>query len=189
MISAIWDNLKGLYSLLVGMYVTGRYFFFPQKTVHYPRKTVEPENLASYRGPLELTRGKTDESKTRCISCQMCAKAGPGGCITVVKGAESKAPSSWHYDFTLCCLCGACVEVCPTAAIAFSHRLYLVATSREELILDLLKDLETRAAAGPLKPAASGSADKAEKADKAEAKPADKAEAKPVAPGLVKQEG
>jgi NADH-quinone oxidoreductase subunit I len=154
MINAIWDNLKGLYSLLVGMYVTGRYFFAPQKTVHYPRQTVEPEDLAAYRGPLELTRGKGDESKTRCISCQMCSKGCPGNCITVVKGTEGKAPSTWLYDFTLCCLCGACVEVCPTAAIDFSHRLYLVSTSREALILDLLKDLQERVAAGPLSPPA-----------------------------------
>jgi NADH-quinone oxidoreductase subunit I len=157
MISAIWDNLKGLYSLLVGMYVTGRYFFQPLRTVHYPRKVVEPENLAAYRGPLELTRGKTDEAKTRCISCQMCAKGCPGNCIKIVKAKEGKNPVSWLYDYTLCCLCGACVEVCPASAIQFSHLLYLATTTREELVLDLLKDLETRAAAGPL-PAADGAA-------------------------------
>ncbi|MDR3154784.1 MAG: 4Fe-4S binding protein [Deltaproteobacteria bacterium] len=154
MISAIWDNLKGLYSLLVGMWVTGRYFFQPTKTVHYPRQTVDPEDLAAYRGPLELTRGKDDESKTRCISCQMCAKGCPGNCITIVKGKEGKSPSTWLYDYTLCCLCGACVEVCPTAAIDFSHRLYLVSVTREELVLDLLADLQKRVAAGPLKPKA-----------------------------------
>jgi NADH-quinone oxidoreductase subunit I len=159
MLSAIWDNLKGLYSLLVGMCITGRYFFQPLKTVHFPRDVVEPENLASYRGPLELARGKTDESKTRCISCQMCAKGCPGNCITVVKSKEGKNPVTWLYDFTLCCLCGACVEVCPTAAIQFSHRLYLVSTSREALVLDLLKDLEERVAAGPLPAAGAGTPD------------------------------
>jgi NADH-quinone oxidoreductase subunit I len=152
MISAIWNNLKGLYSLLVGMAITGRYFFAPQKTIHYPRQVVDPEDLAAYRGPVELTRGKADESKTRCISCQMCAKGCPGNCITVVKGTEGKAPSTWTYDYSLCCLCGACVEVCPTAAIAFSHKLYIATTTREELIYDLLKDLDERVAAGPLKP-------------------------------------
>ncbi|MDR1080281.1 MAG: 4Fe-4S binding protein [Deltaproteobacteria bacterium] len=153
MITAIWDQLKGLYSLIVGMIVTGRYFFAPQKTVHYPRKVVDPEDLAAYRGPLELTRGKDDESRTRCISCQMCAKGCPGNCIKVVKGTEGKLPSTWVYDFSLCCLCGACVEVCPASAIDFSHRLYLVVTSREELVMDLLADLKERVAANPLKPA------------------------------------
>ncbi|MDR1038674.1 MAG: 4Fe-4S dicluster domain-containing protein [Deltaproteobacteria bacterium] len=172
MISAIWDNLKGLYSLLVGMCVTARYFFSPQKTIHYPRKTVDPEDLAAYRGPLELTRGKDDESRTRCISCQMCAKGCPGNCITVVKGTEGKLPSKWLYDFSLCCLCGACVEVCPASAIDFSHRLYLVTTSREELVMDLLKELRERVAARPLKPPRAGGEAGAGAKPAAEAKPA-----------------
>ena len=150
MIRAIWENIKGIYSLLVGMYVTAGFFFDPRKTVHYPRKVVEPENGANYRGPLELTRGKTDPGQTRCISCQMCAKACPGHCITVVKGKESKAPSEWRYDFTLCCLCGACVEVCPTAAIDLSHSVYMVATTREALHLDLLEDLQKRVDEHPI---------------------------------------
>ncbi|MDR2354154.1 MAG: 4Fe-4S dicluster domain-containing protein [Deltaproteobacteria bacterium] len=150
MIRAIWENLKGLYTLLVGLKITLVFLFSPRKTVHYPRKVVEPENVQNYRGPLELTRGKDDAGATRCISCQMCSKACPGNCITVVKGKEGKTPSEWKYDFSYCCLCGACVETCPTGALAFSHRVYLVTTSREELVLDLLKDLETRVAECPV---------------------------------------
>jgi NADH-quinone oxidoreductase subunit I len=150
MLRAIWENIKGLYSLLVGMYVTAGFFFDPRKTVHYPRKVVEPENVINYRGPLELVRGKTDPGQTRCISCQMCVKACPGHCIKVVKGKDSKAPSEWKYDFTLCCLCGACVEVCPTAAIDFSHRIYMVATTREQMNLDLLDDLKKRVEENPI---------------------------------------
>jgi NADH-quinone oxidoreductase subunit I len=150
MIRAIWENIKGLYSLLVGMYVTAGFFFEPRNTIHYPRKVVEKENVINYRGPLELTRGKTDPGQTRCISCQMCVKACPGHCIKVVKGKDSKAPSEWKYDFTLCCLCGACVEVCPTSAIDFSHRVYMVATSREQMNLDLLEDLKKRVEENPI---------------------------------------
>jgi NADH-quinone oxidoreductase subunit I len=142
---AIWENLKGLYSLLVGMKITMGFLLSPTKTVHYPRKTVERENLENYRGPLELTRGKKDPAATPCISCQLCVKACPGHCLTVVKGKESKAPESWLYDFSYCCLCGACTEVCPTGALAFSHRVYMVTTSREALVLDLLADLKERA--------------------------------------------
>ncbi|MDR1167221.1 MAG: 4Fe-4S binding protein [Deltaproteobacteria bacterium] len=158
MIRAIWDNLKGLYSLLVGMKITLIFLFSPQKTVHYPRKTVERENLITYRGPLELTRGKTDPAVTRCISCQMCVKACPGHCLTVVKNPEKsvKAPIEWKYDFTLCCLCGACVETCPTSALAFSHRIYLVARTREELIFDLLADLKARVEETPVLPGEEG---------------------------------
>jgi NADH-quinone oxidoreductase subunit I len=150
MFRAIWENIKGLYSLLVGMYVTAGFFFSPRKTIHYPRKVVEPENVVNYRGPLELTRGKTDPGQTRCISCQMCVKACPGHCIKVVKSKDSKAPSEWKYDFTLCCLCGTCVEICPTGAIDFSHRVYMVATSREQMNLDLLDDLQKRVEETPI---------------------------------------
>ncbi|MDR2197872.1 MAG: 4Fe-4S dicluster domain-containing protein [Deltaproteobacteria bacterium] len=141
---AIWDNLKGLYSLLVGMKITILFLFSPRKTVHYPRKVVERENLENYRGPLELTRGKEDAGKTPCVSCQLCVKACPGNCLTVVKSKEGKNPQTWLYDFSYCCLCGACVETCPTGALAFSHRVYMVTKTREELVLDLLKDLKER---------------------------------------------
>ena len=147
MLKAIIDNLKGLWSLLVGLSVTGNFFFSPRLTVHYPRKVVDPEILASYRGPLELTPGEEDPGQTRCISCQICVRACPGNCLTVTKGAGGKAPSVYKYDFTLCCLCAACVESCPAGAIRFSHKVYMVAESREALHLDLLADLKKRAKA------------------------------------------
>ncbi|MDR1111771.1 MAG: 4Fe-4S binding protein [Deltaproteobacteria bacterium] len=145
MFRAIIDNLKGLWSLLVGLSITGRFFLSPQRTTHYPRQVDDPECLASYRGPLELVPAD-DEGRSRCVSCQMCVKACPGHCLTVVKGDQGKAPKTYLYDFTLCCLCAACVESCPAGAIRFSHRVYLVATSREALHLDLLADLKSRAA-------------------------------------------
>ncbi|MDR1394553.1 MAG: 4Fe-4S binding protein [Deltaproteobacteria bacterium] len=143
MLKAIWDNLKGLWSLAVGLSITGRFLVSPKLTVHYPRQVVDDESLASFRGPLELARGKKDPAQTRCISCQMCVKACPGHCLTVTKGS-SKAPLIWLYDFSLCCLCGACVETCPAGALQFSHKVYLVTRTRRELILDLLADLKER---------------------------------------------
>ncbi|MDR1606974.1 MAG: 4Fe-4S binding protein [Deltaproteobacteria bacterium] len=148
MLQAIWDNIKGLYSLLVGMSITGRYLLSPVETIHYPRQVVADEIMASFRGPIQLTKGKKDPAQTRCISCQMCVKACPGHCLSVTKG-DTKAPAQWLYDFSYCCLCGACVETCPTGALEFSHKVYLVTLTREELILDLLADLQKRAAILP----------------------------------------
>ncbi|MDR1050767.1 MAG: 4Fe-4S binding protein [Deltaproteobacteria bacterium] len=148
MIKAVVDNLKGLWSLVVGLSVTGRFFLSPQKTVHFPRDVVGPEILESFRGPLELVPAD-DQGGSKCISCQMCARACPGDCITVVKGDAGKAPKEYKYDFTLCCLCAACVESCPAGAIRFSHRVYMVARSREELRLDLLADLRERCGLEP----------------------------------------
>jgi NADH-quinone oxidoreductase subunit I len=116
----------------------------PVETIHYPRKVVDDEILTSFRGPIRLTLGKKNPPDTRCVSCQMCVKACPGGCLTVTKG-DTKAPVTWLYDFSYCCLCGACVETCPAGALEFSHKVYWVTLSREDLILDLLGDLKTRA--------------------------------------------
>ncbi|MDR2142443.1 MAG: 4Fe-4S binding protein [Deltaproteobacteria bacterium] len=157
MLKAIWDNIKGLYSLVVGLSITGRYLLSPVETIHYPRQVVDDEILASFRGPIQLTLGKKDPAQTRCVSCQMCVKACPGHCLKVTKG-EAKAPVAWTYDFSYCCLCGACVESCPTGALEFSHKVYLVTVSREELIFDLLADLKKRAATRAEAPTPTGSA-------------------------------
>jgi NADH-quinone oxidoreductase subunit I len=183
---AIWENLKGLWSLLVGMRITIEFLFSPRKTIHYPRKVVEPENVANYRGPLELTRGKEDPSATPCISCSLCVRACPGNCLTVVKSKDSKAPQTWLYDFSYCCLCGACTEVCPTGALAFSHRVYMVATSREALVLDLLADLRERTKdLPPVRYASDYAPPQDAKADKPA--PAKAAPAKPAAPAPAKK--
>ncbi|MDR1487214.1 MAG: 4Fe-4S binding protein [Deltaproteobacteria bacterium] len=145
MLRALWDNVKGIYSLLVGMSITWGFLFSPRKTVHYPRQVVDSEILKSYRGPLELIPDQA--GATKCISCQMCVRACPDNCLKVVKSEGGKNPKTWIYDFSLCCLCAACVESCPAGAIRFSHKVYLVTKTREELKLDLLADLKARKSA------------------------------------------
>lgn len=156
MIKAIVDNIKGLYSLLVGLRITGRYGLgpypvwlglkkpedgYPQLTTHYPWQTIADEDLVTFRGPVELIPDEKDPTKSKCISCMMCVKGCPSGCLTVVKGDEGKAPKTWVSDFTLCSLCGTCVEVCPVKALRFSHDLYWAATKREDMVNDLLAKL------------------------------------------------
>lgn len=153
---ALIDNIRGLYSLLVGLRITGRFALgpfpiwlkmqkpekgYPQLTTHYPRQTIADEDLVSFRGPVELVPADDDPAKSKCVSCQMCAKACPSACLTVVKGEGGKAPKTWLSDFTLCSLCGACVEVCPADALRFSHDIYWAAASREEMKRDLLAKL------------------------------------------------
>ncbi|MDR1920570.1 MAG: 4Fe-4S binding protein [Candidatus Adiutrix sp.] len=119
---------------------------WPQLTCHYPREVIADEDLVTFRGPVELVPDGKDPARSKCISCQMCVRACPGNCLTVVKGDEGKAPKLWTSDFTLCCLCGACVEVCPASALRFSHDIYWTARTREEMIVDLLAKLAGRAA-------------------------------------------
>jgi len=155
MLKAVVDNIKGFYSLLVGLWVTARYGLgpfpvwlrlvprgsgHPQLTTHYPRQTIGDEDLVTFRGPVELVPAEENPSLSRCVSCQMCARACPSACLTVVKGAD-KAPREWRSDFSLCSLCGTCVEVCPAGALRFSHDIYWVAEKREDLVRDLLARL------------------------------------------------
>jgi len=156
----IWDEVAGLWSLVVGLKVTGSYFFRPQVTVHYPRQTVA--NLASFRGPIELAPNPDEPDRPRCIACMTCVTVCPGACISVVKQKKSEAaipekpdadagreektapkkapkgPSRFIYDYSLCSLCGLCVENCPVRALRFSSRACLAGTDKRIFTFDLL---------------------------------------------------
>lgn len=181
------DNVTSLWSLVVGLKVTGRNFMDENVTVHYPRRTVTPEQLEGFRGPLELVGKPKDPAKPKCIACMMCVTACPSKCLTVVKAkapkpteaevqamkeAEErgekvkkpkapKEPAKFFYDFSLCSLCGSCVENCPVDSLRYSSNVYLTVTDRKELKMDLLARLAGQAeSAAADKPA--GSSNKAE---------------------------
>jgi NADH-quinone oxidoreductase subunit I len=160
----IRHNLVRLWSLIVGLRVTGKFFMSPQITVHYPRKTVH--NIDTFHGPIELVPNPKDPTKPKCIVCLQCASACPSSCLTVVmkpapkpsaeeikaqKEAEAKgekvkkaAPKElqkFTYDFTLCSLCGTCVETCPVGSLRFSNDAYLASTKKEDFIYDLIARL------------------------------------------------
>ena len=171
------DTAKGLWSLVVGLAITGRYFVSRHKTVYYPREVIEKENTETYRGPIELVGLPKDPATPKCISCMLCVQACPSNCITVKKSpapvmtpeqqkafdeatargenpkkpAAPRNPSLWHYDFTYCSLCACCVEACPVDSIKFSHELYLAGTRREDFNLDLLARLKRTAQQKPAK--------------------------------------
>jgi NADH-quinone oxidoreductase subunit I len=161
----IRDDVVGLWSLVVGLKVTGTYFVRDQVTVHYPRNEVD--NLASFRGPIELVEDPDDPAKPRCIACMTCVSICPHECITVVRkkpakteeGADkkesrsgkdevkkkvSKGPATFTYDYTRCCLCGFCMENCPVHSIHFSNRGYLAGFDKNAFVFDLLEQFKTR---------------------------------------------
>jgi len=156
---SIWRDISSLWSLLVGLKITGKQFFGPQATVHYPREGVS--NLNTFRGPIELKAGPDDPTRPLCIACMTCVSTCPSQCITVVKKKppntephESdendkhmeeatekktlKGPSEFSYDYTRCSLCGLCVENCPKGALGFSDRVLLTGPSKEAFVFDLL---------------------------------------------------
>ena len=156
----IKNKLSEIWSLIVGLRVTGKYYFSPQVTVHYPRQTVK--NIDSFHGPVELV--------AKCIVCLQCAGACPSGCLTVegrkppkptpeevqaqkeaeargekVKKSASKELEKFIYDYTLCSLCGTCVETCPVESLRFSSRSYLAGTDKQSFVYNLLGQLKEKA--------------------------------------------
>ncbi len=173
-IKQAFRTVSDLWSLMVGLRVTGKYFVEPQRTVRYPWKAVS--TVGTFKGHLELVGGTKDPFKPRCISCGMCAISCPSGCITVVKRkppkptpeeekavAEAKTrgekvkdqtpkdPEKFLYDFSLCSLCGTCMENCPTGSLRFSHNVYVAGYSRNDFQYDLV--LQLREAEAQAKPA------------------------------------
>ncbi|MBW1781549.1 MAG: 4Fe-4S binding protein [Deltaproteobacteria bacterium] len=145
----IWDEVAGLWSLIVGLKVTAGYFFSKQVTVHYPRFGVD--NLETFRGPIQLSPNPEDATRPLCIACMTCASTCPTGAISVVRkktlkpqeGAVGKkaprGPEKFTYDYTVCCQCGLCAENCPEGAIRFSGNPYSANSDKNAFIFDLLE--------------------------------------------------
>jgi NADH-quinone oxidoreductase subunit I len=79
--TTIQKTMKGLWSLIVGLKVTGKEFCRPWITVHYPRQEVT--NLESYRGHIDLVPYSDNPRKPLCIVCRRCEEVCPSGCIRI----------------------------------------------------------------------------------------------------------
>lgn len=165
-----------VWSMLVGLGVTLRNFLAPQETVHYPRQTIDDENLRTFGGPIELVPSEKDPLIPKCVSCMTCVSACPSSCLSVTKrkppeptpeelAAQKEAeargeqikkkpapkdPGAFSYNYTTCSLCGTCVSSCPVGSLRYSHDIYLAGFSRQDYHFDLLKRLRDQARqAGP----------------------------------------
>ena len=105
-----------LFELLMGLSVTGRYFFKRKFTLMYPEQKapVSPR----FRGLHALRRYPNGEE--RCIACKLCEAVCPALAITIE--AEPRADGSrrtTRYDIDLfkCIYCGFCEESCPVDSI------------------------------------------------------------------------
>lgn len=174
MIKALREAVTGVWSMLVGLKITGINFFQPQVTVHYPRQTVD--SLEGYRGHIELVAQDEDAFASKCVACGTCYQLCPSSCIDLkAKAAERqpkpvlpphpdmaalplefrqkfmhpaesiKEPDYFHLDYNYCSLCGLCVQNCPAGALKFSSDVYLAGYSRQEFEYDLLARLRYQA--------------------------------------------
>ncbi len=148
----IRQAIKGLYSLIIGLGVTGRALVTKTQTVHYPRQTVD--NIETYHGHIEFVPTDEPAHFSKCIACGTCARNCPSQCITVEKAVlppeigedgkpqkpkKAKYPSLFEVDYNYCSLCGQCVENCPTKALRFSTDVYLAGFSRSDFDYDLIE--------------------------------------------------
>jgi NADH-quinone oxidoreductase chain I len=145
MMAYVKDTLTGFYSLLAGLGVTIRYFVKPIVTVQYPREKIAMS--PRYRGHTEFVID--EESAThRCNACENCARTCPSGVITVtgakLAGTKKKRAVTYVLDYSLCSLCGLCVEVCPTKALKFSDEYRLAVYSRQEMQIDVIARLQAQ---------------------------------------------
>ncbi len=130
-----------LMELIRGLMVTLREQFNPHFTVEYPRERIPLR--PRFRGVPRL-RNHPENGEDLCIGCNQCALACPDNCITVVaeprpEGAllKGKRAKVFVIDYERCCLCGLCVDPCPTepiTAIYMSHDFELAHYQRDRFV-------------------------------------------------------
>lgn len=105
-----------LWELLLGLKLTGRYFFARKITVQYPEEKT-PQS-PRYRGLHALRRYPNGEE--RCIACKLCEAVCPALAITIEsEQREDGTRRTTRYDIDLfkCIFCGFCEESCPVDSI------------------------------------------------------------------------
>ena len=127
-----------VYTILVGMRITLRYFFARTVTLQYP--DLPPTSQPRYRGFHFYEIEK-------CIACDMCAKACPVDCIYIEKTGPRKldkesgvakggAMLRYAIDYAKCMFCGLCTDPCPTDCIHMGDNHDLSAYDRASLVVE-----------------------------------------------------
>ncbi len=139
------DILEGFWSLLVGMGITGRYFFKKPVTVIYPKERLP---IKKFKGPIGfVTDEKTGDHL--CIACNACIKVCPSRCMSLETGKSAadgkRVLTDFKVNYMLCSLCSECIEVCPTDALKHDMPNYdMVSLTQKDLIMDLLEPFEKK---------------------------------------------
>jgi NADH-quinone oxidoreductase subunit H len=121
------------------------YFFKPKATINYPfeKNPLSPR----FRGEHALRRYPNGEE--RCIACKLCEAVCPAQAITIEaepRDDGSRRTTRYDIDMTKCIFCGFCQEACPVDAIVEGPNFEYATETREELIYDKAKLIETATA-------------------------------------------
>jgi len=123
-----------LWELLMGLKLTGRYFFAKKITVQYPEEKTPMS--PRFRGLHALRRYPNGEE--RCIACKLCEAVCPALAITI--DSEERADGTrrtTRYDIDLfkCIYCGFCEESCPVDSIVETREFEYIFEKRGENIM------------------------------------------------------
>src|SRR3569832_2723791 len=105
-----------LWELLIGLKLSGKYFFARKITVHYPEEKTPMS--PRFRGLHALRRYPYGEE--RCIACKLCEAVCPALAITIdseLRVVGTRRTTRYDIDLTKCIFCGFCEESCPVDSI------------------------------------------------------------------------
>jgi len=127
--------IKGLslYELLIGLSLTGRYFFSRKITIQYPEEKT-PQSTR-FRGLHALRRYPNGEE--RCIACKLCEAVCPAMAITIeseMREDNTRRTTRYDIDLTKCIFCGFCEESCPVDSIVETRILDYHGEERGDLL-------------------------------------------------------
>ncbi|SIT66217.1 NADH dehydrogenase subunit I [Ectothiorhodosinus mongolicus] len=123
-----------LYELLLGMRLTGKYFFARKITIQYPDENtpISPR----FRGLHALRRYPNGEE--RCIACKLCEAVCPALAITIEseqRADGTRRTTRYDIDLFKCIFCGFCEEACPVDSIVETHIQHYHFENRGEQIM------------------------------------------------------
>jgi NADH-quinone oxidoreductase subunit I len=131
--------LGAMGSLVRGVGVTARTLVEPKVTEMYPH--TEPQLSEAYASCIQFVRFDEIDSHD-CIACDKCAKICPSDCIVVeatkLPGMKKQRALVFDVDYSLCSLCGLCIDVCPTLTLEWSKDFDRAHYTRDEWTHDLL---------------------------------------------------
>ncbi len=145
---------RGLRSLLIGMSVTGKYFFSPRAIVtqqypenrhgHGKRSKKQLVMFDRFKGEVVMPHDANNQHK--CTGCGICEINCPNGTIEIISvskvgedGKKKRAIEKHIYRLGMCSFCALCVKTCPSKALEFSQEFEHAVFDRTKLVKVLNK--------------------------------------------------
>jgi len=124
-----------LWELLVGLRLTGVYFWRRKTTILFPEETT-PTSVR-FRGLHALRRYANGEE--RCIACKLCEAVCPALAITIEAAPREsdgqRRTTKYEIDLFKCIFCGFCEESCPVDSIVETSLMHYHIENRGENIM------------------------------------------------------